>query len=345
MAMTPLLRSRHTRRRLWLLGGALVVVLVIINVGAFAQAWGMTHYRTAGGDEVSLSQRRSFLNLRTLATGLALPRPADTRTPADEGLAGEVRHYRVGEQRYEVWHIPIASPRGLVLMFHGYRATKSSLLAEARFLHDHGWATLLVDFRGGGGSSGNTTSIGYYEADDVAAAVAYARAAGLVAGRPLLLYGRSMGAAAVLRAVAVHGLQLDGLILEAPFDTLANAVGNRLRILGIPAFPIAQLLTFWGGVQQSFDGLAHRPRDYATHATCPALFLWGAQDRHVTEPELRAVYAAYAGRKDLIVFPTATHQPFLTADPECYRGAVADFLRTVAPTAPAPPPATSGGPP
>jgi alpha/beta superfamily hydrolase len=65
-------------------------------------------------------------------------------------------------------YIPHSSAKGIVLMFHGYTACKASVLAEAKSFHDLGFATLLVDFRGSGGSSGCDTSIGMLEAEDVA---------------------------------------------------------------------------------------------------------------------------------------------------------------------------------
>jgi alpha-beta hydrolase superfamily lysophospholipase len=56
------------------------------------------------------------------------------------------------------------------------------------------------------------------EAEDVAAAFVYARESW--PGQPIVLYGVSMGSAAILRAVAVEGVRPAGLILEGAFDRL-----------------------------------------------------------------------------------------------------------------------------
>ena len=48
---------------------------------------------------------------------------------------------------------------------------------DADRLHDLGYACFLVDFRGSGGSSGDATTIGYREADDVVRSVALQRGA------------------------------------------------------------------------------------------------------------------------------------------------------------------------
>src|SRR3712207_7040402 len=53
-----------------------------------------------------------------------------------------------------------------------------------------------MDMSGHGGSAGNVTTIGYHEAADVAAAYQYAQ----TLDDRVVLYGVSMGAAAILRA-------------------------------------------------------------------------------------------------------------------------------------------------
>jgi hypothetical protein len=68
------------------------------------------------------------------------------------------------------------------------------------------------------------------------------------------------------------------VILEAVFDTMLNTVRHRFHAMGIPAFPSAQLLVFWGGRQWGFDGFAHNPVQYAASLNCPSLFMHGAND-------------------------------------------------------------------
>ena len=83
-------------------------------------------------------------------------------------------------------------------------------------------------------------------------------------GGRLVLFGKSMGAAAILRAVGVPRVKADRLVLENPFDRLVTTAGHRFGAMGLPAFPAANLLVFWGGVQLGLDGLAHAPS--RTHA-------------------------------------------------------------------------------
>src|SRR5262249_1798820 len=97
-----------------------------------------------------------------------------------------------------------------------------------------GYSTFLVDFRGSGGSGGNVTTIGVSEAEDVASAWEYARK--LTPGQPVVLFGQSMGAAAVLRALSLRTAEPAAVVLECPFDRLLSTVENRFTSMGLPAF-------------------------------------------------------------------------------------------------------------
>jgi len=75
----------------------------------------------------------------------------------------------------EAWFVQHPHPRGIVLMFPGYAGVKEAFLTPAAHLYQFGYSSLLVDFRGSGGSSGNDTTLGLREADDVAATFVYAQ--------------------------------------------------------------------------------------------------------------------------------------------------------------------------
>jgi hypothetical protein len=210
-----------------------------------------------------------------------------------------------------------------VLLFHGHGGCKCALLREANALREIGYSTLLVDFRGSGGSSGSVTTIGAREADDVAAASAYARAHW--PGQPLALFGQSMGAAAVLKAVA-SGTTADAILLECPFDRMLTTVEHRFELTGLPAFPLARLLVFWGGVQNGFDAFAHNPVEYAAGVRCPALLMHGARDPLVHTEEAEGIFAALAGPKRWELFAEAGHQSYCFKCPERWSAVVGEFL-------------------
>jgi alpha-beta hydrolase superfamily lysophospholipase len=303
----------------------LLALLVLPNGVAYMHAYRMTHYDPDGSAFVKPESLSWPTKLRLLLTGRSLGRPAVGATPKDFELPFTVHRFASEPGvELEAWHVPHADARGLVLFFPGYGSAKSGLLLEARAFHDLGYATLLVDFRGCGGSSGSVTSLGMHEAADVAAALDYARAHW--PGLPTVLYGRSMGSAAVLRAIARNGAKPDALIVECPFDRLSTTVGHRFTAMGVPSFPGGPLLVFWGGVQHGANAFAHNPVEYAAAVTCPALVLHGGRDPRVKAAEAESVCQAFAGPKQFELFADAGHESYLDVSPARWREVVIGFL-------------------
>jgi uncharacterized protein len=96
--------------------------------------------------------------------------------------------------------------------------------------------------------------------------------------------------------------------------------------MGLPSFPAARLLIFWGGLQLGFNGFRHNPADYAQRLRCPILFLHGAKDPRVTLEQAHAVFDNLAGEKSLVLFPNAGHESLISADVDLWTKSVSQFL-------------------
>jgi uncharacterized protein len=326
-------RSPHMRKKLqrWLFG-LLAVGLVgfaLLNVLAWNHARAMMRFTGGGSRTVKPEALTLWQKAKVLAVGVNLPRPAGVQPPA--ALAPDCRSLAIpGPDGITLgaWSVNRGAGAPLVILFHGYSAEKSSLLAEGRALLELGASVLLVDFRGSGDSSEAYTTLGIREADDVAAAVRYAQ--GALPHSRLILYGQSMGAAAILRAVARNGIKPDGVILEAVFDRMLNTVRHRFEAMGVPSFPSAELLVFWGGRQTGADVFAHNPADYARSLACPALVMHGSGDPRARLEEGRRVFDAAPGPKTFREFPNVGHESYLACYPAEWRQTVAAFLRATA---------------
>lgn len=326
------IKPRPRRFRVWCCLVAVVLLVFLgLNAMAFMQARALTHYRAEGartraGAELSLAEKA-----RILCFGPTVRRPRNVYTPARFAMPWTTHTFPGAHGlQLEAWRVPGGEGRPVVLLFHGYGASKDSLLRAAKEFHSLGCEAWLVDFHGSGGSAGSETTIGYDEAEDVAAAVHHALS--LRGGKgPVVLYGTSMGAAAILCAVHRSLVQPDALILECPFDRLVTTVGNRFAQLGLPRFPLAHLLVFWGGVQAGFDGLGHNPIDYARSVRCPTLLLQGERDEYVGLAPGKALAAALGKHGTFKLFPDKGHAFLAYSAADEWRKTVRKFLQHCAP--------------
>ncbi len=116
-----------------------------------------------------------------------------------------------------------------------------------------------------------------------------------------------MGGAAVLRAIAAHGVKPDAIIIEATFDSLLNTGKSRFRAMGLPGSPFAELLLFWGSVQNGFNMFSHNPVDYARAVKHPALILHGEQDARTTIDQARSIALAMGAHARFIAYAGVSH--------------------------------------
>jgi alpha-beta hydrolase superfamily lysophospholipase len=304
---------------------AMILSVAGVNFIAYMQARAMTHF-VEGGDRTRPPESLGFLRrIEIILVGVRVPRPTDDANPSDVGLPFET--FRFGGQGgddCEAWFIRAKNSKGLCIAFHSYAASKSSLLQPATAFHDLGYDVLLVDFRGSGGSRGNDTTIGYREAEDAAAAVDFA--SHKWPRESEILYGQSMGGAAILRAVGELHVQPSAVIIESTFDRMLSTVENRFHAMGLPAFPLARLLVFWGGEQFGYSAFNLNPADYATQVHCPVLMMQGSLDRRVTDAQARNLFDHLAGPKQFELFDNAGHCAFLEMAPDRWNKTVAGFL-------------------
>jgi dipeptidyl aminopeptidase/acylaminoacyl peptidase len=313
------------KRRLIRIVVVAFALFIALNVVAYRHAWRMTHFVPTGTRTQSPEKLSVFGKLVTLVRGVKVPKPELSEVRAEfPQPARTVSFVTQDGMKLEAWDIPASDEKGVAVMFHGYAVSRSALLGEARVLHELGWRTVLVDFRGSGGSDGLVTTLGWREAMDVTAAVDWARHEWPEAH--VLLYGQSMGAVAVLRAIATEGVKADGIVLACPFDTLVHTVAHRYHAMGLPWFPFTQLLVLWGGVQHGFNGFAHNPAVYARAVRCPALVLDGERDPWVRPDEVQRVAAAIRGPTQCHIFVGGGHEGYWRDVPDEYRKTLGEWL-------------------
>jgi alpha-beta hydrolase superfamily lysophospholipase len=308
-----------------LLKGLLIVfaaLFFLMNAVAFMHAYKFTHFSDGGVEKTKDPKHLSFgAKMSALFLGVANPRPVNQSLPSQHFDTLQLQ----SNKKLECWSIPWDSSgshrnskgthggagdtaKGTVILFHGYGGEKSSMLDKSDIFQQMGYNTLLVDFMGSGGSEGSRTTIGFREAEEVMTCYNY------VAGKgkgPVYLFGTSMGAVAILKAIKDYRLTPAGIMIECPFGTLYETVCARFRTMDVPCFPMAGLLVFWGGVENGFWAFSHKPVEYAKAVSCPTLLLYGGKDEKVSLQETEDLFANLHGKKKLRVYPFAGHENYL----------------------------------
>lgn len=287
------------------------VVLFIIQVLLFIAAYQLTHFKQP---ESSPEERSIFNSL------LLLDRPMNTTLPSP---GDKVIRLSGGDEEIEIWYHPADGAKGIIALFHGYKGEKTSLNENAAAFRTLGYSTILADFRGSGNSEGWSTTIGYREAENVVSVYEYA----LKQNHHVILYGVSMGAASIMRAVANNNIQPEKIILECPFSTMQQTIRNRFVRFHIPVYPLADLMTFWGGKLHGFDAFSHNPVDYAKDIHVPVLLMCGDQDRNVKNFETDDIFASLVSQnKSLHIFKGADHENYIVRYQEEWLKTVHNFL-------------------
>lgn len=220
------------------------------------------------------------------------------------------------------WHIPADDSRGVIVLLHGIRGSRLSMLERARFLNNAGYSIVMVDLQGHGESSGEQITIGHLEKRDAKAAVEFARKQHPT--EPIGVIGVSLGGASALLA---SPLGIDALVIESVYPDIESAINNRVAarlgpLSAIPAWLLLMQLEPRLGIEKS----QLRPIDHVPDIGCPVLIISGSEDLHTTAEETKRMYEAAQKPKELWLVDGAAHVDLLAAATTEYVSRVKRFL-------------------
>jgi uncharacterized protein len=235
---------------------------------------------------------------------LAAPQPAVVGPPPPDLRAEAVEIPSASGSRLRGWLCQAPGAQGVVILMHGVRANRLSMVRRARLFRDHGYSVLLFDFQAHGESPGEHITFGHLESLDARAALDFVHHE--FPGRPVAAVGSSLGGAAAI--LADPPLDLDALVLESVYPTIEEATRNRLRIrLGPLGPPLAPLLLAQLRPRLGVSPSALHPIDHISQVRCPVLVISGMADRHTTPDQTKALFARAPEPKRLWLVPGAAH--------------------------------------
>jgi len=266
--------------------------------------------------------------------------PRDTRkasalTPASRELPFEDVAVTTSDgQRLHGWLIPAARTGetpverpATIMLAHGYKDDRSSLLGVASLLHGHGYQVLVTSFRGHDVNDGDTISFGLRERADLEAFYQFLRGRSGIDLTRLGLFGVSMGGTIAI-GYASENPAIRALVSDCAFSSISDTVATSVKFFtGLPAFPFAPGIVFWteraiGGRVDDLDAKKWIGRI----APRPVLLLQGGADRVVSADSGARLFEAAGEPKELWFEPEVGHAEFLKTKPKDFEQRLVQFF-------------------
>lgn len=209
-------------------------------------------------------------------------------------------------EKLSVWWVPVASPKGAVLLLHGNAGNISHRIDYALMFRDLGYSTLLVDYRGYGKSSGKPSEEGTYR--DADAAWRWLTQTRGVPENNIVVFGESLGGGVASWIAARHRPR--ALVLASTFT---SAVDLGAEVYGF--LPVRLISKFRYATRERLRGVKS-----------PVLVMHSADDEIIPYAHGRKLYDAANEPKAFVELAGGHNSGFVFTRPEWVR-ALGDFLR------------------
>jgi len=246
--------------------------------------------------------------------------------------------------------------RATVLICHGFMCDKYDVGILRTLFEPGQFNVMTFDFRGHGENvCGQYCTLGKDEALDVIAAGKFLRNYKDLQGKPLFVYGFSMGAVASIEAQSLKSNLFDAMILDCPFDSSEKVIKHNLKNLKfslcgyeceIPGASLLQKYPFHPYVQLMIKTLLKtvaqldsnhiqtnirpsHPAESAKKITVPCFFIHCKNDQKVSIDQVMAVYNGVAGVKQLWLNNGRRHFDSFFYDPEKYTEQIRAFCTDI----------------
>lgn len=191
-----------------------------------------------------------------------------------------------------------------VVYLHGNCSSRLEAVSTLPVLLPFNITVFCLDFAGSGLSDGEYLSLGYYERDDLAAAVTYLRESGSVTC--IGLWGRSMGASTALLH-ADRDPSIAGLVLDSPFSDLKVLCEELVDAYTNSKIPRWVVWVALGMVRNSisqhaaFDIFDLAPIRHVKNSYIPALFAAAYNDNFIRPHHAKELYEEFVGDKNFVM--------------------------------------------
>lgn len=254
---------------------------------------------------VLLSRRLLLLACLALLSGctslIFQPMQVQVRTPADVGIEYRDLYFHAADGTLlHGWFLPAQQAKGTILFLHGNAENISTHLGSVWWLPAAGYQVVLFDYRGYGFSAGKPSLEGLLA--DFEGALAKTRSLSEVQGKPLIVFGQSLGGAIAISAVARTPQReaLTALVVEGAFSDYRRIAREKLAEFWL-TWPLQWPLSFT--IQNDYRPLD----DVAGIAPLPLLIIHDGNDLIIPRHHATDLFAAAAQPKEYWLAEGAPH--------------------------------------
>ena len=263
-----------------------------------------------------------------MVTNSRATRKVATTTPADRGMKyDDVMVTTADGFKLYGWFVPAEIGAATVMIVHGYKDARSSVVGVADVLHRHGYQVLVASLRAHDINDGETISFGLHEMKDLEAWIAHLRQRPGVPADRIGLFGVSMGGTIGIGFTATHPV-IRVLIADSAFSSVSDTAATSIRFFtGLPPFPFAPAILFWmereiGGSAKDLDAT----RWIKDISPRPILLMQGGSDTVVSAESGHKLFDAAGEPKEFWYEPAVGHAQFLKLMPVPFEEHVTRFL-------------------
>ena len=198
---------------------------------------------------------------------IELPKEAQRLTIVNSGVKFQAVLFKTEED----------TVKGTIILLHGIRCSKFTLLSLKDVLLSKGYNAVLMDIRGHDSVKDQYLTYGYYEKKDISALIDTLYANGL--SDNIGIWGQSLGASIGIQAVAYDKRIQFGIIESAfsDFPKIVHAYVKRLVGFDIPF--ITNYLIYRAGNIAQFEPQDVKPFILAKNITQPVFIAHGKKDK------------------------------------------------------------------
>ena len=212
-----------------------------------------------------------------------------------------------------------------VLIAHGYNCSLSEMYCYLSEFYQKGFNVLFTDLRAHGKSEGEYIGMGWLERNDIKKWCEHLSY--LDPNSSILLFGQSMGAAAVMMAC---GENLPDNVKACVEDSGYASVGGMYKTLmkeayHIPSFPLLNVADFVARCKAGYSFLKADTCKQLQKSSIPTLFIHAEGDSYVPFGNVQILYDSANEPKEMYTVPGGEHVCACFCDKDAYFNKIFDF--------------------